>query len=258
MLSSTTIFVLFAAVSHSFAKPIAVALQRRQGTVITEFLVNDPNNPTDGTPMSTWTSYPSGPDPTNSPQPGSGVQQSNPPESSPPSNGGGGNCGAQDTSPLSDGVSLLTTINKWRGIYSLPCLQWDDKLANDAASTGQQDGGDPDALAHHNPQGNAEVLSGGSDNDHGQNLQGLSPFEVAYMAWICEVQDPRLTIDGKDYCAIGQQISASYVPAGEDQTGHQKILTDSSYTRIGCAFTTNTNPQPWFGLQGIWGCDLTW
>lgn len=33
------------------------------------------------------------------------------------------------------------------------------------------------------------------------------------------------------------------------------ILIDASYTRIGYAFTANTASRPFFGAQGLSGCD---
>lgn len=42
---------------------------------------------------------------------------------------GQGSLAARD-SPLSDGVALIDTVNKWRGNYGLPLLAWNDQVRN--------------------------------------------------------------------------------------------------------------------------------
>ncbi|KAL8709863.1 MAG: hypothetical protein Q9220_005479 [cf. Caloplaca sp. 1 TL-2023] len=75
-------------------------------------------------------------------------------------------------------------INYWRTKFNKKILCWDQGLAGAAAYTGQQNGGS--GIIHHNSKDNAEVINPGSDNAYGQDLKGHSPFEISFIAWLCE------------------------------------------------------------------------
>lgn len=98
----------------------------------------------------------------------------------------------QDGSPFSDGVSLLSTINNWRSAYGKSSMTWSPDMASAAANTGSLNGGGV-TMEHHVPPNAAEVIAPGNDNDMGIDLKGHSPFEISFIAWLCEVPgDPEL------------------------------------------------------------------
>ena len=177
-------------------------INKRQVTVI-EFIQNDPNDPNNVTPISTYiqnadipTTTPT-PTPTPTPQPVTTT-----PTETGDDGSNGADTGSTDGSPLSDGTSLLTTINKWRTAYGKNPLTWSADLAAAALNTGTLDGGDSSKEAHHQAPQAAEVISPGNDNDMGKDLQGHSPFEISYINWLCEVQSDVVG----DLCAFQQSI----------------------------------------------------
>lgn len=158
-----------------------------------------------------------------------------------------------DGSPLSDGVHLLTTINKWRKIYNLPLLKWKHQLELNALKTGTDGAG---YYQNHelNPGTMAQVITPGMVVKYGGGLGGDTPFELSYVAWLCESSsDPELKSDGKDQCKlVDDNLHMSY----SDQ-GHYDILTHKEYTHIGCAFADNPNSGNDTPYQGLWVCDLS-
>ena len=80
---------------------------------------------------------------------------------------------------------MLSTINGWRRTLGASPLSWSQDMANAAANTGRLNGGGV-SMNHHPANGAAEVISPGSDSAMGQNLKGRSPFEISFIAWICE------------------------------------------------------------------------
>ena len=158
-----------------------------------------------------------------------------------------------DGSPYSDGVHLLTTINKWRKIYNLPLLKWNHQLELNALKTGNDGAG---YYQNHelNPGTMAQVITPGMSVKYGGDLGGDSPFELSYVAWLCESSsDAELTSDGKDQCKLVDDNLHMYY---EDK-GHYDILTRKSYTNIGCAFADNPNSGIDTPYQGLWVCDLS-
>lgn len=156
-----------------------------------------------------------------------------------------------DGSPLSDGVSLLTTINKYRKAYNLNELTWSSQLEGNAQKTGD-DGQGVNQNHELNPGTYGQVITPGTDH----KVQGLdygsdSCFELSYAAWLCEVSsDPQL--QNPDQCALVQNnLHMEY-----SSTGHHDILTSSSYKSIGCAFAKNANAAASSPYQGLWVCDL--
>lgn len=158
-----------------------------------------------------------------------------------------------DGSPYSDGVHLLTTINKWRKIYNLPLLRWNHQLELNALKTGTDGAG---YYQNHelNPGTMAQVITPGMSVKYGGDLGGDSPFELSYVAWLCESSsDAELKSDGKDQCKLVDDNLHMYY----DDKGHYDILTQSSYTKIGCAFADNPNSGNDTPYQGLWVCDLS-
>ena len=156
-----------------------------------------------------------------------------------------------DGSPLSAGVSYLTTINKWRSAYSLNTLKWSSKLAANAQKTGTDDGG---VNENHelNSGSMAQVITPGQQVGVG-DLEGESPFEIAYVGWLCEVpSDPELSANGVDQCALVKQVLNLYYT----ETGHHDILTSTSYSEIGCYFAPNPAANDKSEYQGLYVCDL--
>ncbi len=156
-----------------------------------------------------------------------------------------------DGSPLSDGVSLLTTINKWRKIYQLAELAWSSKLEKNALKTGT-DGGGVNQNHELNDGSMAQVITPGMVVPYG-DLKGDSCFELSYVAWLCEKSsDPQLKSDGTDQCKLVSDDLHMYY----SDTGHYDILTSKSYKNIGCAFAKNPNAGTQTPYQGLWVCDL--
>lgn len=155
-----------------------------------------------------------------------------------------------DESPLSGGVSLLSTCNKWRSIYNLPKFAWDKQLEKNALKTGV-DGGGVNQVHQLGPGSYGQVITPGMKHAVG-NLGGDTPFELSYVAWLCEKSsDPQLKTGG-DQCGLVDKNLHMYYTS----TGHYDILTNDAYKTIGCAFAENPNAasdSPW---QGLWVCDL--
>lgn len=158
-----------------------------------------------------------------------------------------------DGSPYSDGVHLLTTINKWRKIYKLPLLRWNHQLEINALKTGTDGAGQ---YQNHelNPGTMAQVITPGMNTKYGGDLGGDSPFELSYVAWLCESSsDPELKSDGKDQCQLVTDNLHMYYA----DKGHYNILNSKSYTHIGCAFADNPDSGNDTPYQGLWVCDLS-
>ena len=152
--------------------------------------------------------------------------------------------------PTSGGVSLLTTINKWRKLYNKNTLTWSDKLAANARKTGVDDGG-KNEKHELNPGSFAQVIAPGAQS-YSKDLKGDTPFELSFVGWLCEVaSDPQLK-KGTDQCALVKDV-LNLVYSG---TGHHDILTSASYKSIGCAFTKNPDAKAGSPYQGLWICDL--
>lgn len=159
--------------------------------------------------------------------------------------------GSNDGSPLSDGVSLLTTINKWRRAYNLSELKWSSKLAANAQKTGD-DGQGVNQNHELNPGSYAQVITPGTDHKiSGLDYGNDSCFELSYVAWLCESNDPQLK-SPVDQCAlVANNLHMQY-----SSTGHHDILTSTSYSQIGCAFAKNPKASSTSPYQGLWVCDL--
>jgi hypothetical protein len=155
--------------------------------------------------------------------------------------------------PSSGGVPLINTVNTWRSRYKLPSLTWDTTLAGYAADAGRS--GTCNESPRHIIQGNtlAQVISPGIEtNTKNWDLQGGTPFGLTYSgAWLCQRPTAILTNDnGVDRCALGQRYLGIF---GSLNPGLSDNLTNKSYKRIGCAFTSISCPN----VQGFWVCNLS-
>jgi hypothetical protein len=154
-----------------------------------------------------------------------------------------------DGSPLSGGVSVLSTCNKFRDMYNLKGFKWSTQLASNAGKTGRLNNGVTEN--HSLFEGSfAQVITPGLNSDiSGVNLQGFTPFEMAYLSWMCEVSS-----DSQISKMCPNMQSSMHMEYSE--TGHYDILTSASYSSIGCTFTHNPNAASNSPYQGLWICDF--
>jgi len=134
---------------------------------------------------------------------------------------------ATATAVASSGDSgYMSVVNEWRQKMSMSELSQDNTLQNNALKTVQNSDG---SMVHElNPGTMAQVLAPGTSSD----------FENVFVGgWLCEIP----TLPGLD--GVCSTMSAGWSYNGE--TGHAKILTATSYSKIGCAL-----------YAGIWACDL--
>ncbi len=170
---------------------------------------------------------------------------------------------------LSGGQSILSNINEWRTAYGVAKLSWNNTLASNAQKTGRDNGGlnEKHELNHGtssrkcpksaetNPAAGsmAQVISPGiQDQDIcGRNMDRMTPFGLIHMGWLCEVAtDPQL----KGGCSAVLEAAHLYVTPGE--TGHHDILTNTKYSKIGCAFSRHPAALKCVTFTGLWVCDL--
>lgn len=120
----------------------------------------------------------------------------------------------------------MGVVGEWRKKLGLKELKHDAKLESNALNCVTESNGQ---MVHKlNPGTYGQVLAPGSADD----------FEHVFVGgWLCEIP----TLPGLNGICSKESQGWSY----EQQTGHAKILTDPSYTIIGCAL-----------YNGIWGCDL--
>jgi hypothetical protein len=90
------------------------------------------------------------------------------------------------------------------------------------------------------------------------NQQGFSPFEVAYVAWLCEVStDPQLSAsenDGVQVCSLVQDVLHMVY----SDTGHHDIIVSPQWTKAGCGFAADPSAdQETATYQGLWTCNYS-
>ncbi|KAL8988962.1 MAG: hypothetical protein Q9169_008467 [Polycauliona sp. 2 TL-2023] len=147
---------------------------------------------------------------------------------------------------------ILSQVNGWRSALGANSLSWNQDLANAAGYTGQLNGGGA-SQNHHPAPGAAEVISPGSDWNMGKDLQGRSPFEISFIAWICEKPDGRMG----SVCGMVDVNNPNAIMRMRYQgTGHYDIVTSNRYRQIGCGFAKNPNRNGQFMSEGQWVCQL--
>jgi uncharacterized protein YkwD len=124
------------------------------------------------------------------------------------------------------GGGYMDTVNEWRSKMGLKTLTKDTKLEANAVKTCTDGNG---KMVHElNPGTMGQVLAPGKESD----------FEHVFVGgWLCEVPSTQ----GLGNVCDQQSKGWTY----QGQTGHNKILTSTSYSKIGCGM-----------VNGIWGCDL--
>lgn len=106
------------------------------------------------------------------------------------------------------------------------------------------------------PQGTVQYATGISANGQSwqQAMQGMTPFELTYVAWLCEKPDAPGLSGTVDYCGVDTNILNSHNK--EPGTGHYDNLV-GDFTKIACAFAADPSPDPtWPQYAGMWDCDL--
>lgn len=151
--------------------------------------------------------------------------------------------GSNDGSPMSGSKSLLQTANYFRNLQGYNDLEYDSTLQGNAAKTNTADGGNE--MKHELNAGSlAQCIAEGHDST---TAGDLSPFDLIYLAWLCEIPEPNLgTMCATMKTATGMSDHTS-------DPSHAKILRTASYTKMGCNFLESTNKASYGGL---WTCDF--
>jgi len=132
--------------------------------------------------------------------------------------------------PVSNGYMAI--VSEYRSKMGLPALTQDSKLEANALDCAVSGNGQ---MVHKlNPGTFAQVLAPGPDNC----LNDPKAFTHVYVGgWLCEVPNAA----GLDGVCASQSDGWNY----QGQTGHAEILTNTAYSKIGCA-----------EAGGIVACDL--
>jgi len=130
------------------------------------------------------------------------------------------------SAPAATNSGYMGIVDTWRAKLGKKALIHDDKLEANALNCVTESNGQ---MVHKlNPGSYGQVLAPGSADD----------FEHVFVGgWLCEMP----SLPGLDGVCSTQSSGWRY----DGQTGHAKILTDDSYSKIGCAL-----------YAGIWGCDV--
>lgn len=151
------------------------------------------------------------------PAPSSSSAAAPKPSSAPSTGGSGGN--------------YMDVVSEWRAKMGLKELKQDAKLEANAYKTCRDGNG---SMKHQLNEGTfGQVLAPGKATE----------FEHVFVGgWLCEVP----TTKGLNGICTTASKGWTYEDAnGKKQTGHNEILVDPKFTKIGCAM-----------VQDIWGCDL--
>lgn len=130
-------------------------------------------------------------------------------------------------SPPSSNTGYMAIVDEYRGKMGMKQLAYDSKLESNAKNTVDSSNGQ---MIHKlNPGSMGQVLAMG----------GPSEFKHVFVGgWLCEV--PSVLKGSSGECATESQ-GWNY----QGQDGHAKILSDPSYSKIGCACS-----------QNVWSCDV--
>lgn len=125
-------------------------------------------------------------------------------------------------------AGYMGIVSEWRAKLGMKDLEQSSELESNSMNCLQSS---PGTMTHKlNPGTYGQVLAPGESGDAGF-------LKVFVGGWLCEIP----TLSGLDGVCTTMSEGWSY----EGQTGHAKILTSDSYSKIGCSF-----------FDGIWGCDL--
>jgi len=155
---------------------------------------------------------------------------------------------------------VLTQANYWRKQWKgLPPFTWSPVLAknayltatepifttvNDKGETVKHNQGGAMEMNHNlNPGSNAQCIAGG--NDAGVT-QDLTPFEHAYLMWICEMPT----------AGIQATCDSIQKPSNNPGTGHAEIIA-GKYSQIGCYYMDSVQQKDPNHPGGMWTCDFT-
>lgn len=132
----------------------------------------------------------------------------------------------EESETPSTSTGYMAVVDEWRQKLGLAKLAHDDKLEANALNCVTESNG---VMKHKlNPGSFGQVLAPGTPDK----------FEHVFVGgWLCEIP----TLPGLDGVCATQSEGWAY----NGQTGHAEILTDTKYTKIGCAC-----------VKDIWGCDL--
>lgn len=89
-----------------------------------------------------------------------------------------------------------------------------------------------------------QCIAGGNDESV---TEGLTPFEHAWLMWICE--SPTAGLKGK--CPPPKELK----PGEKRETGHADIIA-GSYTKIGCYYMDSKVQKDPKNPGGMWTCDF--
>ncbi len=155
------------------------------------------------------------------------------------------------TSPMSPHAGgsgakdVLTQANYWRQQWKgLPPYTWSSTLAKNAYDTAMnvEERNATDPMAHALYDGStAQCENEGLDAT--VDSQGLTPFEHAYLGWLCEEPTPNLPCYCKD--------TSKYTIPCPSERDHSDIVK-SSRNQIGCYYTEPKGGAIW----GVWTCDF--
>lgn len=157
-------------------------------------------------------------------------------------------------SPISGGSGakdVLTQANYWREKWmGLPPFTWSSTLAQNAyktatspietvtdpktGKTSKKNQGGATEMNHALYEGSMGQCIAGGDN--AKVTEDLTPFEHAFLMWICELPNANIPCDG----------------GAGGETGHADIIK-GEYSEIGCYYMDSTGDS---GMTGMWTCDF--
>ena len=125
-----------------------------------------------------------------------------------------------------------------------PLFTYSSTLQANSAKTNNDDGAN--SMTHElNPGSFAQCIAQ-VDNTSGGG--GYTPFELTYLAWLCEIDDSRLG----DSCKAME--SATNMIVNKADPGHAQILRNPQYSQMGCDYKTSTEQHANFA--GMYTCDF--
>jgi hypothetical protein len=159
--------------------------------------------------------------------------------------------------PSSGGDEFGSVINKYRSAYGLSQLGSSSSLISNAQQVGENNGGVSENHSLIPGTAMGQCITPGQANSFPAN-QPFSPFELAYLAWLCEVpSDPQLQAsanDGTNPCTVVNDVLHMIY----SDTGHHQILVDPQWQSYGCAYVANPNANQFTSVyQGIYTCNFS-